>query len=89
MAGQIIAGMVNNRRNHKRIPPDYSDNRSPSIIKTISMPLDVFMAVNELAKENRMKFSTTVVWLIQKGIAHEIMIQEEIKRNNKYRKEEQ
>lgn len=81
MAGQIIAGAVDrargdkkrSARNRKRQIP----GRAPAITKTISMPLDLFLEVQDIAQDQGMKFSAAVVWLIQKGIAHEAIMREE------------
>jgi len=81
MAGQAIAGAVDRARaekyrsgkNRKRRIP----GRAPAITKTISMPLDLFMEVNDIAQDQGMKFSAAVVWLVQKGLAHEAIMREE------------
>jgi len=81
MAGQIVAGAVlraRDKRGNKRRTADSRDSgRSPAITKTISMPLDLFLEVSDIAHDQGMKFSAAVVWLIQKGIAHEAIMREE------------
>jgi len=81
MAGIAIAGAVDRARAGKNRSKGQRKRqipgRAPAITKTISMPLDLFMEVQDIAQDQGMKFSAAVVWLVQKGIAHEAIMREE------------
>lgn len=57
----------------------YNKHRYRTVQVSISMPLDLLLAVEELATDTGRKRSETIQWLIRCGITYQKLLQEQKK----------